>query len=59
MANDNGNHPQRRGNLTWTLIEELLKTGPAQFCVKYGYLAQGKSAVFRIQIGRASCRERV
>lgn len=48
MANNNGNHPPRRGNLTWTLIEELIKVGPAAFCSQYGYLAQGKSAIFRI-----------
>jgi len=48
MPNNNGNHPQRRGKLTWTRIEELIKIGPAQFCQKYRYLSQAKSAVFRI-----------
>ena len=48
MPNTNTTHTDRRRNLTWTLIEELIKLGPAQFCQKYGYLAQAKSVIFRI-----------
>ena len=48
MPNTNTANADRRRNLTWTLIEELLRTGPARFCQVHGYLAQAKSAIFRI-----------
>ena len=40
--------PRRRGPLTWTLVEELMTLGPAEFCKKYGYTHQAKSVIFRI-----------
>lgn len=45
---------KRRGTLTWTLVEELMELGPAQFCLKHGYKAQGKGVIFRIHSKIAS-----